>query len=300
MNLKTKKEIKEQMALPRLANCRVSSLDALQLLSGQRYFTMLPKRAFSIAEAMIVFLVVSIVLGMSAPMISKQIKYNNFSDAQISVLNRNFEKLKTDIDSGYNAFTSSIEDMLSSLRSLIESNTTKINNLDSKVNKLLPVGSIIMWSGSSIPENWALCNGQNGTPDLRDRFVVSTGSMYAVGDVGGLNNVVLSKEQMPQHSHTKGTMRIQGVVKSTDSNGGEFLTFIDSATSSGALKLTDNASKPGGGNAGNISGLGGIFDSLTFDTNLGGWTGATSEEGSGKAHENRPPYYALAFIMKVK
>ena len=256
--------------------------------------------AFSIAEAMIVFLVVSIVLGMSAPMISKQIKYNNFSDAQISMLNRSFEKLRTDMNSDYDSFTLDIENLLSSLRSMIESNTTKINNLDNKVNKLLPVGSIIMWSGSSVPENWALCNGQNGTPDLRNRFVVSTGSMYEVGDIGGSNDVVLTKEQMPLHSHTKGTMRIQGFVKSTDANGGEFLTFIDSATHSGALKLTDNGNKAGGANAGNTNGLGGTFDSITFDTNFGGWTGATSEEGSGTAHENRPPYYALAFIMKIK
>ena len=41
-------------------------------------------------------------------------------------------------------------------------------------------------------------------------------------------------------------------------------------------------------------------ENITFDTNFGGWTGATSEEGSGTAHENRPPYYALAFIMKIK
>ena len=235
---------------------------------------------------------------MSAPLISKQIKYNNFSDAQVSVLNRNFEKLKTDIDSGYNAFTSSIEDMLSSLRSLIESNTTKINNLDSKVDKLLPVGSIIMWSGSSVPENWALCNGQNGTPDLRNRFVVGIGSMYEVGDVGGLNNVVLSKDQMPQHSHTKGTMRIVGSISSADSNG-EVFTYIDEYKSSGALKFgTFTGNRENGWNAGD--GVGGVRNGIELDTNWGGWTGATREEGSGKEHENRPPYYALAYIMKVK
>ena len=50
-----------------------------------------------------------------------------------------------------------------------------------------PVGGIIMWSGTiaAIPTGWALCNGSNGTPDLRDRFVIGAGSTYAVGATGG-------------------------------------------------------------------------------------------------------------------
>jgi len=55
---------------------------------------------------------------------------------------------------------------------------------------LIPPGGIIMWSGgiASIPAGWALCNGQNGTPDLRDRFVVGAGGSYGVGERGGLSN----------------------------------------------------------------------------------------------------------------
>lgn len=51
----------------------------------------------------------------------------------------------------------------------------------------VPQGGIIMWSGSiaSIPADWALCDGTNGTPDLRDKFVVGAGSAYNVGDAGG-------------------------------------------------------------------------------------------------------------------
>ncbi len=43
----------------------------------------------------------------------------------------------------------------------------------------IPSGGIIMWSGSvaSIPQGWALCDGTNGTPDLKDRFVISAGVM---------------------------------------------------------------------------------------------------------------------------
>jgi hypothetical protein len=51
----------------------------------------------------------------------------------------------------------------------------------------VPAGGIIMWSGSigSIPTGYVLCNGSNGTPDLRDRFVVGAGNTYSVGNNGG-------------------------------------------------------------------------------------------------------------------
>lgn len=51
----------------------------------------------------------------------------------------------------------------------------------------LPKGTIIMWSGSieTIPYSFALCDGDSGTVDLRNRFVVCVGSEYAVNDTGG-------------------------------------------------------------------------------------------------------------------
>ena len=68
----------------------------------------------------------------------------------------------------------------------------------------IPAGVIVMWSGTAIaiPSGWALCNGQNGTPDLRDRFVVGAGSSYAVGAKGGEASHTLTVEEMPRHSHS--------------------------------------------------------------------------------------------------
>lgn len=67
---------------------------------------------------------------------------------------------------------------------------------------VIPVGGIIMWSGNSgnIPENWALCNGGSGTPDLRDRFIVGSGTTYATGDTGGSTTKDIS------HTHGPGTL----------------------------------------------------------------------------------------------
>ena len=65
----------------------------------------------------------------------------------------------------------------------------------------VPVGTIANWSGTEadIPNGWALCDGQNGTPDLRDRFIVGagTGSSYTVGDTGGSADAVVV-----EHKHT--------------------------------------------------------------------------------------------------
>jgi len=51
----------------------------------------------------------------------------------------------------------------------------------------VPSGSIFLWHGSivSIPPGWLLCDGNNGTPDLRDRFVIGAGSTYNPGASGG-------------------------------------------------------------------------------------------------------------------
>jgi hypothetical protein len=54
----------------------------------------------------------------------------------------------------------------------------------------VPAGAIIMWSGSigSIPSGYVICNGSNGTPDLRDSFIVGAGNNYGVGSTGGFVN----------------------------------------------------------------------------------------------------------------
>ncbi len=53
-----------------------------------------------------------------------------------------------------------------------------------------------MWSGASdaIPTGWGLCNGENGTPDLRNRFIVGAGDEYRVGDVGGNATITLTAQ----------------------------------------------------------------------------------------------------------
>lgn len=67
-----------------------------------------------------------------------------------------------------------------------------------------PVGGIIIWSGSesNIPNNWQLCDGTNGTPDLRNQFVVGAGGIYNVGNTGGESEHTLTIYEMPSHNHS--------------------------------------------------------------------------------------------------
>ena len=138
----------------------------------------------------------------------------------------------------------------------------------------VPVGGIIMWSGTTIPSGWALCDGTNSTPDLRNRFIVgandvsktgittqagpgfstSTGiadDTYEPGDIGGETAHQLTEDELASHDHGFASSR--------------------------------GSSDYGGSNPASGSPV----------------TGTTDPAGSDHYHENRPPYYALAFIMRT-
>ena len=144
----------------------------------------------------------------------------------------------------------------------------------------IPVGGIIMWSGSesSVPDGWALCNGQtsNGrtTPDLRGRFIVgsrSGTSGYNVNDKGGSDSQTLTEAQMPSHRHW-----YTGDDQLGDANASAYGCSIWSESVV----------------------VGGYDADSTTSGSARVWK--TSATGGGKAFDNRPAYYALAFIMRVK
>lgn len=162
-----------------------------------------------------------------------------------------------------------------------------VNIQGANFNGSIPIGGIIMWSGGTIPANWALCDGQTAnnitTPDLRDRFIVCSGSTYTIGSTGGLNSVTLTMSQIPQHSHGGTTGNDFPDHQHKVHNVERRVPASPSQTSVLAFNEINF------GNAGSLT------------------SGATSRhshsisaEGGGQAHENRPPYYALAFIMRVQ
>jgi len=75
-----------------------------------------------------------------------------------------------------------------------------------------------MWSGSiyKIPSGWILCNGQNNTPNLQDKFILGFGKNN-IGSICGLSQIILQPQNLPPHSHlydTSGTVAIEQVVQS--------------------------------------------------------------------------------------
>ena len=157
----------------------------------------------------------------------------------------------------------------------------------------IPSGIIAMWSGASdaIPTGWLLCNGENNTPDLRNRFIVGAGSSYSVGNTGGSDSVTLTTEQMPSHNHEH-TFQIS-LSGLTCSTAGRHTHTYTEATSGTAGYTTPNCAK--GLRTGTTSADGSHKHDITGDIAL---EGSISNTGSGGSHENRPPYYALCFIMK--
>lgn len=87
----------------------------------------------------------------------------------------------------------------SSFQDLIVTSTLTVGG---STDVFVPQGLIIMWAGSTIPNGWSLCDGTNGNPDLRDRFLRSKGDLTTIGDTGGANSLTLLDTQLPSHTHT--------------------------------------------------------------------------------------------------
>ncbi|MBQ3834526.1 MAG: hypothetical protein II816_03320 [Elusimicrobia bacterium] len=102
---------------------------------------------------------------------------------------------------------------------------------------MVPKGGIIIWSGSvtDIPAGWVLCDGTNGTPDLRGRFVLGyDGTAYNVGDTGGEATHTLTITEMPSHNHVYYTGKGENTVRSGYPANAETGTIYQTLTTNSA------------------------------------------------------------------
>jgi microcystin-dependent protein len=190
---------------------------------------------------------------------------------------------------------------------IVQGNSANFTNIQKGGNELLPTGIICLWYGStaSIPAGWHLCDGTSGTIDLRDKFIVCAGLSYAVGATGGAATYSLSVAQMPAHNH--------GVNDPTHNHGdsGHSHGVNDPSHSHGTQTYLTGTNGSGGSTSGygsfspsTGSGTYGAYTGISIQTGYASiaaaYTGiTTANNGSGASIENRPPYYALAFIMKL-
>ena len=144
----------------------------------------------------------------------------------------------------------------------------------------IPRGLIAMWNGVSVPEGWALCNGQIvedlQTPDLSGKFIVGWSSgnedYNLIGNTGGQEKVTLSTQEIPSHVHNFADAYF--IEAHSDLVGANGTQWIGNNLSGSNKTDRDNS-----------------YVCL--------WDHDTRAAGGGQPHENRPPYYVLAYIIKL-
>jgi microcystin-dependent protein len=149
-----------------------------------------------------------------------------------------------------------------------------------------------MWTGSTAPAGWAICDGNNGTPDLRDRFVIGRGSLPTTG--GSKDAVVVA------HSHTFVGSSFTGTTNSAGDHQHDSSFAENPSVASAPFGLSGRTNAPGLGridndNTGWLTSTAGAHS----HTLSGIPAGTISASGTSGTNANLPPYYALAFIMKL-
>lgn len=145
--------------------------------------------------------------------------------------------------------------------------------------QLLPSGVIVMWSGSigDIPEDWALCDGTEGTPDLSNRFIYGA-SGGDVGNTGGSSFYSLTVANLPAHTHTG----------ATNPKGAHSHSYDRAYFGGGTLNMAKAVQTTAAITPGRTHTAGSHYHSFT-----------THPTGSSRSIDNRPAYYKLAFIIKM-
>lgn len=165
------------------------------------------------------------------------------------------------------------------IRDISVSNTITINGsrvaTTQHIKNTIPYGVIMAYYTTPAPPGWAICDGSNGTPDLRGRFILGAGQGIgvdsngdafvnrAVGISGGAALHTLTKSQMPSHTHSETYTQI-GYSGNSYANG-------SNRAAANTDEYASQQTGPEGGGAGGVT----------------------------VPHNNMPPFYVLVYIMKT-
>jgi len=190
--------------------------------------------------------------------------------------NTDDDKIKKLINSIYKAYVQAIRNLADISVKLQDNKGVTLPGdltIEGKFN-YLPTGSIIAFKGTAAPKGWAICDGGNGTPNLKGRFIYGYDGTKGLGSVGGAATVTLTAAQMPSHTHA---MQAAGNHTHTHTRAG-----------GGACSHNKCYRR---------SGIGG------YPTVRTGYAGnhahGLNNTGGNQPHNNMPPYCVLLYIMKL-
>lgn len=216
---------------------------------------------------------------------------NRTGAIQLSDLDDNFTTVKVSVNS--------IDSQISVLNAAVTSLNTQIANFSA-----IPIGCIIIWSGNigNIPTGWRLCDGTNNTPDLRDKFVIG-----AKLDSNGPKTTITGQNTSTGGSKDAVAVYHDHTATSTAGN-------VSTDQFYARIRTTDSGVQAISGDVSNVNAYGQTFNDNSFSSENNEnqyidfnrshnhtFTVDTTVNGTGTSgtNANLPPYYALAYIMKI-
>ena len=164
----------------------------------------------------------------------------------------------------------------------------------------VPIGGIIMWNGAAnnVPAGWRLCDGTGGTPDLRGKFILgagNTGASYAPGQTGGSTTQTLGSNNVPAHRHSFKDTTFSEATSVYDKNYMYNVEGYPGTDWTGYDSFTTVGSSHGGKGSGSTDTDNGYWWIRRYTDNQYG-----NASGGADAFSILPPYYALAYIVRVQ
>ncbi len=195
------------------------------------------------------------------------------------------------------------------INSLYNANNLTVGNINVGGSfNMMQSGSILMWNNPTVPNGWLICDGTNGTPDLRGRFIIGCDdNNYKLGAIGGEESHVLTNDEIPSHAHSQVVYDNRSFLWEVDLNGPSCSNVYVSPNlvygeTHDTIKVLPESYNPSNviseiqkEISNNYLVSGEISNSISSEHDS---LGNEIKVNATMPHNNMPPFYSLIFIMK--